>query len=531
MPFKEQASESWERRNMAVSANSMIVSGDRRVAYPELVRRAQQAARGFHDLGVGPGDAVALFMRNDIAFFEAAFGASFIGAYATPINWHWKADEAGYVLKDCDAEVLVVHADLLPQIESEIPGHVHVFVVETPLEIAAAYGVASEACLVPKGHTHWDDWRDAQEPWTEEPLPNRGNIIYTSGTTGRPKGVRRNPPDATALERLRWVFKNGFYMDLDDPDLRVLMNGPMYHSAPNAYGLMAAREGAYMYLQPRFDPEEMLMLIERERITHMHIVPTMFVRLLKLPEEVKRKYDLSSLQAVVHGAAPCSPEVKRAMIEWWGPVIYEYYGATESGIVVSNTSEDALKKPGTVGRPVEHATVKVLDDAGNELGPNEIGEIFVWFHGYTDFTYHKKDEQRREIDRGGLITCGDVGYIDEDGYVFLCDRKKDMVISGGVNIYPAEIEAVLITMPGVKDCAVFGIPDDEFGESLACHVEPVPGSGLAAEDVRAFLREHIAGYKVPKVIEIADSLPREDSGKIFKRRLREPYWEGRTTRI
>ena len=213
------------------------------------------------------------------------------------------------------------------------------------------------------------------------------------------------------------------------------------------------------------------------------------------------------------------------MIEWWGPIITEYYGATETGGVVFHNSEEALRKPGTVGRPIKGGIVRVYDDQGNILGPNQIGEVYLRIDGFPDFTYNGLDDKRREIDRDGLVTAGDVGYLDEDGYLFLCDRKKDMVISGGVNIYPAEIEAAIITLPGVQDCAVFGIPDEEFGESLCAYIEPRPGYNLSADEVRKVLSGKIARYKVPKVIEFRSELPREDSGKIFRRKLRAPYWE------
>jgi long-chain acyl-CoA synthetase len=255
------------------------------------------------------------------------------------------------------------------------------------------------------------------------------------------------------------------------------------------------------------------------------MVPTMFVRLLKLADDVKAKYDLSSLKFIVHAAAPCPPQVKRQMIEWWGPVINEYYGSSETGAVVFHTSEEALRKPGTVGRAVKDAVVRIYDRQGNRLGPNEVGDIYVLLHGFPDFTYNRADEKRREAGRDGLVTVGDVGYLDEDGYLFICDRKHDMVISGGVNIYPAEVEAMLIAMPGVHDCAVFGIPDEEFGESLCACIETESGTTLSGDEVRAFLSNRLARYKVPKVIEFRNELPREDSGKIFKRKLRAPYWE------
>jgi long-chain acyl-CoA synthetase len=295
--------------------------------------------------------------------------------------------------------------------------------------------------------------------------------------------------------------------------------------------MRAGRVSQVMVLMPRFDPLGLLELIERERLDTMFMVPTMFIRLLKLPEEMRHKFDLSSLRFVMHAAAPCPHDVKQAMIEWWGPVINEFYGSTESSAVTLASSADTLRKPGTVGRAVEGAELRILDDDGRILPAGEVGEIFTRFAEMPDFTYHNKPSERAKIDRDGFITSGDVGYLDADGYLFLCDRKRDMVISGGVNIYPAEIEAVLHAMPGVKDCAVFGIPDAEFGERLMAVVEPADGIALSAQGVQAYLRKHLADYKVPRAIEIGRDLPREDSGKIFKRRLRDPYWQGQGRQI
>jgi long-chain acyl-CoA synthetase len=261
------------------------------------------------------------------------------------------------------------------------------------------------------------------------------------------------------------------------------------------------------------------------------MVPTMFVRLMKLPQAVRQRYDVSSLRHVVHAAAPCPADVKRGMIEWWGPVIYEYYGSTESSALTFANSADALKKPGTVGRILDGVELRFLGDDGAALRQGEIGEIYSRNLDIPNFTYHNKPEKRAEIERDGFITSGDVGYIDADGYVFICDRKRDMVISGGVNIYPAEIEAALHALPGVHDCAVFGIPDDEFGEALMAVVEPQSGVTLDIAEIRVRLKASLADYKVPKHVEILENLPREDSGKIFKRRLRDPYWERAGRRI
>ena len=355
-------------------------------------------------------------------------------------------------------------------------------------------------------------------------------MIYTSGTTGNPKGVRRSDMGPAAAQLVAAMVRDVFGIALDRV-VRTVITGPLYHSAPNAYGLYAVRMGGLAVLQPRFGAEELLRLIEQYRITHLHMVPTMFLRLLRLPQEVKRRYDLSSLEWVVHGAAPCPADVKQAMIEWWGPVIYEYYGATETGIATFHTSEEALRKPGTVGRPPPGGTVRIYGADGRVLPTGEVGEIYLWLEGFPDFTYHGQDEKRREIGRDGLVTLGDVGYLDEDGYLFICDRARDMVISGGVNIYPAEIEAALLAMPGVRDCAVFGIPDEEYGEKLCAHIEPDSAARLDAAEVEAFLRGRLADFKVPRSIAFEATLPREDSGKIMKRTLREPYWVNAGRRI
>lgn len=502
-----------------------LISGARRLSHAELQQRAAQAAGGFRQLGIGDGDVVALYMRNDFAFFEATLAAGLAGAYATPVNWHFTAEETAYILSDSEAKVLVVHGDLWPRIAAVVPRHVHVFIVPTPPEIAGAYG--ADTALPPEaaGFRLWDGWVAAQQPLQGGSTLPRGSMIYTSGTTGRPKGVRRQQPTQEQYDGNRQAAATYFGLK-PGTDMTVLMNGPMYHSAPNSYGIMAARLGTRIVLQPRFDAEEMLQLIERHRITHMHIVPTMFVRLLKLPEEIRRRYDLGSLRDVVHGAAPCPPDVKQAMLDWWGPVINEYYGSTETGIAVWLSAADARRKRGSVGCVLPGAVVKIFSEDGRELPPGETGEIYMRASYIPDFTYNKLDDKRAEVGRGDLVTVGDVGFIDNEGFVYLCDRKRDMVISGGVNIYPAEIESVLIGMPGVKDCAVFGIPDEEFGESLCACIEPDPREAPPAPAaVRSYLAERVAKYKVPKIVEIVPGLPREDSGKIFKRKLREPYWE------
>ncbi|HLZ82083.1 MAG TPA: acyl-CoA synthetase [Caulobacteraceae bacterium] len=511
-----------------------VISGDRRVATEALMERAARAASGLESVGVRRGDTVALYLRNDLPFFEASYAAGLIGAYPTPVNWHYTEDEARYLFENSGARAIVIHADLLGPVRAAVPQGVPVLVVETPPEIAAAYGIAPERCAIPDGMTDWSRWLEGFPPHPGDGLQAPGTIIYTSGTTGRPKGVRRQPPTAEQVALGgRILYRTFGFLDyVDHPESMVVaVVGPMYHSAPNAYGLSAGRLGAKVILQARFDAEDLLRLIEAERVTHVHMVPIMFNRLIKLPDAVRARYDVSSLEVAVHAAAPCPAPVKRAMIEWWGPVITEYYGATETGAVVHCTSQEWLAHPGTVGKPHPEAEVRVIDAAGNTLPPREIGEVVARLKGMADFTYHGDDQKRRDAEKAGLIAPGDVGYFDEDGFLYLCDRAKDMIISGGVNIYPAEIEAELHKMPGVADCGVFGIPDEEYGEAVCAAVQPSEGAALTEVEVKSFLRGQMAGYKVPKRVDFHAQLPREDSGKIFKRKLREPFWEGAGRRI
>ena len=304
-----------------------------------------------------------------------------------------------------------------------------------------------------------------------------------------------------------------------------------HHTAPNVVATTAAVIGMDVTVMPAFDPEELLALVERHRITQIQMVPTMFIRLLRLPADVRSRYDLSSLTKVVHTAAPCPVGVKRQMIDWLGPVVEEYYGGTETGPVVWCDSAEWLAHPGTVGAPVDDAAVRIVDPDGHEVPVGEVGRVFVrpprWWPG---FSYLGDEAKRRDMalgtdaDLASFVTVGDVGHVDADGYLYLTDRASDMVISGGVNIYPAEIEAMLSELAGVRDSAVFGIPDEEFGEALAAHIEVEPGAPLTPDDVRDYLRRTMAGYKVPKVVVFTDELPREETGKLYKRLLRAPYW-------
>lgn len=511
-----------------------ISSGDCTLSAAEFSDRAARAATVLESLGVRKGDGVALYLRNDLAFFEASFGAGLLGVYPVPVNWHYTPDEAGYLLRDSGVKLLLIHADLLPPIAAAIPAGLRVVVVATSPELRAAYRLPDDP---PTTLALWHTLVDTAAPLTRAPEVAPSTIIYTSGTTGRPKGVRRETftPEQTAAAATMLGWSYGYTEHLEgrrDPtEIVTAVVGPVYHAAPNAHSGFSIRCGANVIIVPKFDAEGLLQLIEAKRITHLNMVPIMFNRLLRLPDDVRRKYDLSSLRYVTHAAAPCPPPVKRAMIDWWGPVINEYYGSTEMGNVTNLTSEEWLAHPGSVGRVMPGIDVRVIDEAGNDVPVGTVGEVIGRARIAAEFTYRNAPEKRASMEKAGLITPGDIGYFDTDGFLYLCDRKNDMIISGGANIYPAEIEAELHKMAGVADCAVFGIPDEEFGERVMAVVQPMPGVTLDAAAMRADMRRSLAGFKVPRRIDFADSLPREDSGKIFKRKLRAPFWRGRETAI
>lgn len=504
-----------------------IRSGDSVRPIAEVQERAARLAGALRAYGVRPGDRVAIILRNEIAFLEASVAAGAAGAVPVPVNWHWTGDDLAYLLADSGSGVAFVHTDLLPAVEAAAPSGMRIVEVPPAPELVEAYDLTPAQAGPTGTHPALDDVIAGFEPLSEPPGESQSGMIYTSGTTGRPKGILRDPmgPEQT-LEMAQLVFR---YFGLT-PGLRTMVPAPMYHTAPNTHALLAVAMGCDLTTMPRFDPEDFLRVVEANRIEHVQTVPTMFVRLLRLPKDVRERYDLSSLKAVVHAAAPCPPEVKRAMIDWLGPIVLEYYGGSETGIVVACNSTEWLAHPGTVGRAIDGAGVRVLGDGDRPLPAGEVGEVYlkpppVW----PNFTYLGADAKRKAMEREGYLTVGDMGYLDDDGFLYLTDRRNDMVISGGVNIYPAEIEACLIGLEGVRDAAVFGIPDPDYGEALAAHVEADPG--VTEEAVRAHVRAHLAGYKVPKVVVFEEHLPREDSGKLFKRRLREPYWSETGRRI
>jgi len=453
--------------------------------------------------------------RNSPEALELMVAVRHLGAQWCPVNWHFKTDEVQYILGNSGAKLFIADAGLLDSLDGLQTG------------AAGVYGVGGSrgAGAAPA----WETLRGAAPPLQgEAPAAPRGAMFYTSGTTGRPKGIVRaamTPAQlraATDLRRLAYGLA---------PGMKALLSAPLYHSAPNSYALGVAQEGGTLFLEPRFDALRTLQLIAEHRLSHAYLVPTMYVRLLALPAAQRAAYELGSMRMVASTGSPCPPKVKRAMIEWWGPVINECYGASELGYMTLLTSEQALRKPGSAGAALPGVRLKILDDEGREQRAGRPGLIYIDQPAFSDFSYAGNPEARARMERDGLKTMGDVGYLDDEGFLFIVDREADLVISGGVNIYPAEIEVVLQAMPGVADCAVFGVPDDEFGEALAAAVQPAPGAQLSEQAVRDWVHERLAGYKVPRLVNFHAQLPREDSGKLFKRKLREPYWAGRSRRV
>ncbi|WP_234317803.1 AMP-binding protein [Streptomyces rimosus] len=494
-------------------------------SYPAFRQRAARIASGLRALGVEPGERIAIVLRNEPAHLEIAAGAASLGASAVPVNWHFRHDELSHVLGDGDSKVVFAHTDLLPAVAAALPARARLIEVPVPDGIAAACGFPCPP--VTGDHPLLDTWLAGHPPLTEAAARRPSTVIYSSGTTGRPKGVLRDPVGEEQLAESVAKFLAYFAVR---PGGRTLIPAPLYHASPSQHAVLALAGGLDITLMPRFDAEEFLRLVERHRIEQAQLVPTMFVRLLRLPKEVRERYDLSSLTSVVHAAAPCPPHVKYAMIDWLGPVLREYYGGSETGAVTWCDSQEWLAHPGTVGRAVETSAVAVLGPDGAPLPTGRTGEIYLKpADTWPQFTYLGDPAKRAAMEAErmpGYVTIGDIGHLDADGYLYLSDRRSDLVISGGVNIYPAEIEGCLLGLDGVRDVAVLGIPDEEFGEALAAHVQPEPGADLTAEDVRAQVADRLASYKVPKVVAFEESLPRDESGKLFKRRLREPYWEG-----
>ena len=486
-----------------------------------LDSRAKRLANGLINLGLEEGDVVAVLLRNEPAFIDIILACRAGGFYYCPINWHFTTTEVEYIVADSGASVLFTGAELLPIANLAAPSDIDLIVVGEP--------ESSDLRDRPKTWDY-DSWLSNQTEFQSGTAASHGHMVYTSGTTGRPKGVRRDAVAPDDLNRYHeQMGKNIESCFGIRRGCRAMMSAPLYHSAPSLYTQWALRLGEIFVLNRRFDAEATLAMIERFRIDTLYCVPTMFIRLLKLPEHVRKSYDVSSLRFVASTGAPCPEEVKASMIEWWGPVIHETYASTETGMVTTISSQEAVRYPGSVGRPVGDAQLRVIGEDGSVRGPDEVGIVYVKQPAYPDFTYVNRPDDRASIEHNGFITLGDAGRIDRDGYLYLSDRVSDMVISGGVNIYPAEIEGALVAVPGVVDCAVIGIPDHEFGERLVAVVQRAPGSVVDSTSLAGSLATKIAKYKIPKEFDFVENLPRDPSGKLAKRRLRAAYLESATS--
>jgi long-chain acyl-CoA synthetase len=434
-----------------------------------------------------------------------------------PINWHLKAEEVNYILNDCGAGILVCHADLWPHIRDGVPDHVKVLIVPTPPEIAVAFNVAAELTHLPAGMTDWDTWRDAHAPWSGPP-GRMSPMFYTSGTTGRPKGVIQGPftPARAGAsqdgQRRLWSW---------EPDDVYIVSGPAYHAGPGGWAMTAFYVGATTVILPTWDAREWLRLVERHRVTRSFMVPAHFIRILEVPEAERGARHLSSLRLIVHGAAPCPVDVKRRIMEALAPAqIWELYGMSEGG-ATRISPEEWLRKPGSVGTPWPGVEVRILDEHGVEQKPGVDGLIYVLPPGGARFRYHGDPDKTAAAWRDEGFTVGDVGHLDEDGYLYVTDRAADMVIRGGVNIYPREVEDALHRHPAVVDCAVFGVPDARHGEHLVAVVET--RQPLSADALMDHCRSILADFKCPEQMEVVDTLPRDPAGKVLKRRLKEQY--------
>ena len=479
------------------------------LSYGELEAQSNRIAHLLRALGLARGDSIVLMMLNEIDFLPICWAAQRAGLIYVAMSTKLTADEAGYIVTDSGAKAIFCS-----------PALAEVAMAATPALSAAARlctGAGAPGCTPLAAAI-------ASQPSTRIADESSGrDMLYSSGTTGRPKGVRGALPEGPidqvdALSGMvAMLYKFG-------PGMMYLSPAPLYHAAPLRYCMSVHKFGGTVVVMEKFDPETYLALVERFRITHSQLVPTMFVRMLKLPDDVRGQHDTSSLQVAIHAAAPCPVDVKHAMIAWWGPVIYEYYSATEGAGFTAISPQEWLERPGSVGKSIL-GEIRILDDDGKLLGPNQVGRIF--FHGGGNFSYHNDPEKTASVMGEHGATFGDIGRVDEDGYLFLTDRQAFMIISGGVNVYPQEAENTLISHPDVADVAVFGIPDEVMGEAVHAVVQPRDmaraGPDLEAELI-AYVRSRLSHVKCPKRIDFRAELPRHDTGKLYKRLLKDEYW-------
>lgn len=499
-------------------STALILADGGEVSYGALYRRSRQVAAVLHEAGLRPGDGVALALPNRREFLEITWGCQLSGLYYSAVNTHFTPDEVRYVIADSDARAVFIDSSM-EQLGRQVS--------------ADAAGAGVRVVIGPGGLPGWRPYEEALAAAGAPPARVDGcEMLYSSGTTGRPKAVRRPLPTDGNGSWAQKVLEQALIRRYSMTRSSVYLSpAPLYHAAGVNYTMAVHRVGAASVLMPKFEAEEVLRLIEEHRVTHAQFVPTMFVRMLKLPRRVRDSYDVSSLRCVIHAAAPCPVDVKREMMTWFGPIIHEYYGGTEgfAGTVIG--PEEWLAHPGSVGRPLH--PVHVLAEDGAELPVGETGELF--FEGGPHFEYFKDPAKTASVaDEHGWRSLGDMGYVDDDGYLYLTDRSTFMIVSGGVNIYPQEAENVLLMHPKLVDAAVFGVPNPEFGEEVKAVVQPahgVPsGPDLAAELI-AYCRSRLATYKCPRTVDFDPELPRDPNGKLYKRVIRERYWAGRSSRI
>jgi len=489
-----------------------LICGERELTFAALNARANRVANVLKSLGVNAGDRVAIMVHNSLEGVEVGSACTKIKAILVPVNYRLRPLEVAYVLNDSLAKVVVAGPELVQVVEqarAEVP--------VAPVYIA----IGGQA---PTGWLHYEEVVQAaskQMPVGEARLGS--SMSYTSGTTGKPKGAYR--PNGVALEAVLAVIQA---FELRDSDVHLLA-GPLYHSAPNAFISLQILLGATTVVLPRFDAVESLRLIDRYRVSTTFMAPTLLQRLCDVPDEIAKTFDTSSLRSIILGAAPCPYILKVRAIERFGPALWEFYGATETGFVTILRPEDQLRKPGSCGTIAQGQEVRLLNEAGEEVPDGVPGEMWVRNDSLAQY-FGKPDATARNM-RDSFFTVGDIAYRDSEGYYFICDRKIDMIISGGVNIYPAEIEAVLSAHPDVADVAVIGVPDAHWGESAKAVVSLRPGASASQEELIAYCAERIADYKKPRSVDFMDELPRSPAGKLLKRSIREAYWKDQDRKI
>ncbi|MGV9878497.1 acyl-CoA synthetase [Streptomyces sp. NPDC003006] len=504
----------WAQATADPGRTVLVAPGGEEWTAGRLHGAANQLVHGLRAAGLERGDAFAVVLPNGVEFLTAYLAAAQAGFYLVPVNHHLVGPEIAWIVADSGAKVLIAHERFADAAVAAAD--------EAALPAVRRYAVGD----VP-GFRPYRQLLDGRPESVPEGRTLGWVMNYTSGTTGRPRGIRRPLSGKLPEESYLGGFLGIFGITPFDGNVHLVCS-PLYHTAVLQFAGAALHIGHPLVVMDKWTPEEMLRLIDAHQCTHTHMVPTQFHRLLALPDATKAAYDVSSMRHAIHGAAPCPDHVKRAMIGWWGECVEEYYAASEGGGAFA-TAQDWLQKPGTVGKAWPISELAVFDDDGNRLPPGELGTVYMKM-STGGFSYHKDESKTRKNRIGDFFTVGDLGLLDEDGYLFLRDRKIDMIISGGVNVYPAEIESALLTHPAVADAAAFGIPHDDWGEQVKAVVEVAEGraadDALAAE-ILAHCERRLAGYKRPKSVDFIETMPRDPNGKLYKRRLRDPYWEGR----